>query len=522
MCRKEHERVCQIKRRDLHKLIMKKLSQVIIFTIFIFILFSSSAWSQSLLYEANCSRKQISNTIQFASFKTEANFCYKCSQAYASSVEVRHEVEASFPAPFIPKKCFLTIAVVGNHSFEERYSYCSSETNRQAVNGKNQRFCMNEDYITAIHESFNKMSACFNFNQLQQNDLFSLISHESGGILNARSSKKARCLGQLTLGYVKHINNIIKSTNYKKPDPHSVIWKNVLARCPDLKSSPTQMANITCATTQNPDKCLFYTFFGAKRSLKDVRDRLDSENKFMGKREFPDAKEQTFIPATHSRAIRKYQNMLDLLPIKRKEMMVIKGTFREEFGAEKFHYVMWDDLEIYNNKIHEKIDWTQKVEIKKVQMFQSENDVLSMFMFWTHNGGHTVANKGFTRRLNRLKQEIARGGCEPENQELRCQMRRYIEKGEKIPSPLVFKYFKRDLRNTYIGSGSRKIEVSGFIQNILDSRVEAFNIIDNGNRNKLINHYKKNGIDDKDAVFDFLRDTDKTCPKVEYKKDNSL
>ena len=513
---------------------MKKLSQVIIFTtIFVFILFSSSAWSQSLPdnriqevsepekvppYEANCSQNQINNTMKFASYKSQADYCFVCEYENKSSFEALSKIKEVSTA-LIPKECFLTIAVVGNHSFGERYSYCSEETNRHAVTSNGQRFCINEDYITTIHESFNKMSRCFNFNQAQQNQLFMLINRESRGILNARSETKARCLGQMTEEYVEHINDIIESVGWKNPYPDVGIWKDVLERCPDLESSRIQLSSITCESTQNPDKCLLYTFFGNKMSIKNIRSRLDSDPDYMGRREFPNTEEQTFISATDSLSKQKYQNMLDLLPMKRKEMMVMKGTFKEEFGSKEFHYVMWDDSEIYNNDIHKKIDWTKKVEIRKQNIFQKENDIVDMFMFWAHNGGGSVAQDGFTVRLERLKQQIARGGCEPNNQELRCQMRRQIERGEKIPSHLALDYFQRDLRRTYSAGVSRKIEVSEFIKNIIEARDDAFNTSVDKNKNKLIKHYNRNAIEDEKEILDFLKDSDQICPKLEYKKE---
>ena len=485
---------------------MRKLFKFI-FSFFILTLTSLSFSAWSLPYEANCSEPQKERTRQFSPSETEAGFCIECDYS-KTSAENLSALKNFNLIPTIPKKCFLAIATRGNHIFDNRYNYCSKETNPSPIKG---RFCINEDYITAVHETFKKMSFCFGFDQKVQNDLFFMINHESGGVLNARSSTGARCLGQITQGYVKTINNIINSTNRKRPDPESYIWADLLSRCPDLESSRINLNSITCEATQNPEKCLLYSFFGKKRSLNSIQDTLDSTHGYMGNREFPTvekALDKEILPNTQQ-AQQKYQNMLSLLPMKQKEMLIIKATLN---NGKKVNWVMWDDTEIYDRKIHSRIDWTQEVEIKKTDLFQNERDIKAMFMYWGHNGGETISKNGFKTRLRKLKQSIA-GGCKPKNKQLRCQMRRKIESGEKVPNALALEFFQQDLSSSYPSkSSTRRNEVSNYVTNIIKDRNSAFGVDEASRQNLYKKYYKKNDIEKTDAL-QFLRTANSKCPK---------
>ena len=473
--------------------------------IFLFSQFFFSSWP--LPYEGNCSKGQKERTSQFSSSRTEANYCFDC--------ELKSLGFSNFIIDFqnrlydtIPKDCFLAIAVRGNQIFKNRYNYCSSEKNRKNLAGWNQRFCINEDYITAIYETFKKMSYCFNFDKQTQKDIFYMINHESGGILNARSQTGARCLGQITGDYVKTINGIIDSVNRKNSHPEAFIWRDLLARCPDLESARIKLSTINCEATQNPEKCLFYSFFGKQRSFYSIQERLDSPHSYMSNRQFPKAED--FIPSAESLGKQRYQNMLNLFPIKGKEMLVVKAALKD---GRKVSWVIWDDSEVYDNNLHSKIDWTQEVDIRKVNMFQNERNIRSMFMYWSHNGGETLSRSGFTERLKRLKHDIAKGGCRESNQELRCRMRRRVENGKGIPNHLALNYFKRDLRRTYRGDKKRKAEVANYVNNIIEGRDIAFDYSNSKNREILLRYHENNDID-RETARQFIEDVDQKCSKV--------
>ena len=479
------------------------------------------SWS-SLPYQTTCTEGQKERTEKFSSFQTEANYCFSCEANNSDSITDILSYQNISYHNTIPKECFLAVALRGNRIFSNRYDYCSSEDNRSSLKG--QKFCINEDYITAIYESFKKMSACFNFDKTMQEDLFHLINHESGGILNARSESNARCLGQITKEYVEHINNIIRTANWKRPHPATFIWKDILKKCPDLERAQIKcdyiknsagerkclLPTINCQATQNPDKCLLYTFFGQKKAFENILERFNSPSGFMGNKEFPQPKE--FIPKEQTKARERYQNMLNLLPMRRKEMLVMKVTLKT---GQKRTWVMWDDSEIYKNKLHTKIDWSQPTEIKKISFFENERDIRTMFTYWSHNGGVSLSRGGFTRRLERLKQDIARGSCAVGSEELRCQMRSRLEEGKKIPNSLALKYFEKDLYRTYGGEivgQNRKLEVSKYVRNTIDSRSIVFDSSNEEYKNQILKHYEKSGIDESTAN-QFLKDTDKICPK---------
>lgn len=488
--------------------------------IFLFSQFSFSSWP--LPYERNCSKGQKERTSQFSFSRVEAKYCFGCKLLSSidsmSALDGKLEIISKYDT--IPKDCFLAIAVRGNQIFEDRYNYCSSENNRKHLAGWNQRFCINKDYITAIHETFKKMSYCFNFDKETQKDIFYMINHESGGILNSRSPTKARCLGQITKDYVEMINRIIGSANRKNPHSEAFIWKDILAKCPDLESARiNKLRTINCEATQNPEKCLLYSFFGKKRSFYSIQKGLDSPHSYMGNRQFPKAED--FIPSTEPLGKQRYQNMLSLFPIKGKEMLVVKAALKD---GRKVSWVIWDDSEVYNNNLHRKIDWTQEADIRKVNMFQNERNIRSMFMYWSHNGGETLSRDGFTERLKRLKYDIAKGGCKENNQELRCQMRRRVENGGGVPNYLALNYFKRDLRRTYRGKFAdkrRKAEVADYVNNIIDERDIAFDYSNSKNRNLLLMYHENNGID-RETAKQFIEDADQRCPKaLDIQKDTS-
>ena len=500
--------------------------------------------SESLPYKANCSKGQKQRTLQFIPVSTEATYCFECSpKEQQTLLKLKKDIDDFFSkTKTIPKKCFLAIAVRGNKIFDSRYRYCSNENNVNFLEGRDQKFCINNDYITAVYKAFKKMSYCFNFDKKTQEDIFLLINRESGGILNTRSPSFARCLGQITKDYVTTINTSIEKADNKNPHSNSFIWNNFVNRCPDLKSLRIkEKTTLNCQASQNPQLCLLYSFFGNARSLHNIQKRLDSPHDYMGNQEFPSAEDLMPEEATTT-AKKRYQSLLELFPIKRKEMIVMKITVKT--GEEKT-WVIWDDSEIYNGKLHKKIDWTKPVNIKKVNIFENERDIKTMFMYWAHSGGGSLSRGGFTARLKRLKQSIARGGCDPlicqeikknlereickENQEskcqemkinlenagcnpeLRCQMRRKLEKGERISNSLAEEFFQRDLKQTL---EHRKLEVGNYVRNIFCSRSQAFDNREGSSTYKTLESYYKNNKIDKNVAKNFIEETDKNCPQA--------
>jgi len=484
--------------------------------IIIVLFLSFPSWS--LPYQANCSDDQKDRTSQFAPSSTEADFCFECEYQNANGALIKLQNLDVILYDVIPKECFLAIATRGHHIFGERYIYCSSENNSSHLEGSDQKFCINEDYITSLYQAFNKMAYCFDFDKKTQEDLFYMINRESGGILNSKSETEARCLGQITKTYTENINNIIESLERKNPHKESFIWKDVLERCPDLEDSQISMATLNCESTQNPEKCLLYSFFGKKRSYYSIQERLDSPMDFMGdNREFPSAEELAEELAKKkinldSEGKQKYEDMLKLFPMKGREILILRASLQD---GRKIRFVMWAPSEIYDSNLHTKIDWSQEVDIRKVNLFENEEDIKAMFMYWSHNGGESLSRPGFIKRLKKLKQDIASGGCGKNSQELRCQMRRNLDNGGQVTNNQALQYFERNLKQTYPSRNkNRRREVSEYVRKIIESRSQVFETTPGTKNNNLMLEYFKNNAIPEEKAQAFIKHADEICPQT--------
>ncbi|MDE0518836.1 MAG: hypothetical protein OXH36_04695 [Bdellovibrionales bacterium] len=306
--------------------------------IFILILFTHSpialANDSKLPYDSQCTKHKIQRTNDLAQDPsiTEADFCEQCESYFANTLEDYISIKEIFTA--IPKQCFLAMALRGNRLFSyDQYVHCESKN--QASFDKRRKFCINEDYINTIYEAWTDVAECFNYSLERQKEIFHLINQESGGILNIKSKTGARCLGQVTIDYVKTINTLIRSADKKNPLQHSEIYTEVAQRCPQMTEKALENINfITCQTSLDPHTCLFYTFYGLERNHRIMTNNLQSKLDYMGNREFPES------------VAHKYQ-----LPIKLNEMLHITGTTK---NGNSVDWVIWDDSELY--ELWERID----------------------------------------------------------------------------------------------------------------------------------------------------------------------
>ena len=256
----------------------------------------------------------------------------------------------------IPKQCFIAMAIRGNTLFpSKQYVHC--EAKNEAYFHKGRKFCINEDYINTIYSAWKDITECFNYGLERQEEVFHLINRESGGVLNARSVTGARCLGQVTIDYVKTINNNLKNSS---------LYKKLKQRCPKLVEEKVlkDINFITCQTSMDPYTCLFYTLYGLERNHEKMKTNLQSKLDYMGTREFPEEIK------------RKYD-----LPIKLNEMLHITGTTK---NGNSFNWIVWDDSEFYH--LWKKIDTSKELTIKKAPLFKKQADVEQMFNYWAHNG----------------------------------------------------------------------------------------------------------------------------------------
>ncbi|MBC6415361.1 MAG: hypothetical protein GDA46_03105 [Bdellovibrionales bacterium] len=446
----------------------------------LFFSFLAESFLEKDFFEKKCTSEEIARTNK--KFKTsEINLCMECQTK-------------------IPHECFLAMAIRGNRIFEaKQYKYCQKEESTSFKS--NQKFCINNNYITALLQAFNDMSYCFQFNKEKREVMFHLMNHESGAILNVMSPTGASCLGQITEDYVKTINKIIKDSNSK----HHNIWQEVSSRCPEVENFKIEDLNsMNCQSMLNPHKCLMYTFFGLRKSYKNIEERLNSEPGFeprhMGNREF---KSSDSFPSQGDLAKVKYENFLSLLPIDRKEMLTVKGR---NIDGKKINWLIWDDSEIY--LWYRKIDWSDEtLEIQKVPLFEREEDIKTMFVYWSHNGGHSLSRDFFILSVKDLKQELAKI-CHEDSKEFRCKMRNQVQEGQGLSSVLAHEFFREDIFKNYPGNKARKNEVANYVSKIIESGDFIFNL-----EYDLSEILKSNEEGIENFIFQFQKDVSEFCPK---------
>ena len=462
--------------------------------IFIFtLIYTSAAFTKEWLpYDTTCSKYEIQRTDKLAQDPsiTEADFCERCESRFANILEIYISIKNKFTV--IPKQCFLAMALRGDTLFpSSQYVHCESKN--KAFFSKVRKVCINEDYINTIYTAWKNIVECFNYSTKKQKEIFHLINQESGGILNVRSATGARCLGQVTIDYVKTINNIISSSNKTNPLKHSEIYREVIQRCPQLKEKVLKNINfITCQTSMDPYTCLFYTFYGLERNHRKMKENLQSKLDYIGSKEFPQSIKS------------KYQ-----LPIRLNEMLYITGTTK---NGNSFNWVVWDDSELY--ELWKKIDDSKELTIKKVSLFKKQEDIEQMFNYWAHNGGQTLVNSSLIKRIERLKRNIAQS-CKANSQENRCLAREQIKTGKGIDSSLALKIFTADLLATYPSkSRTRRKEVAQYVQKMLISNRRVFNSSDT---NFMLNHYAKvqPNLSEGERIS-FQKQISNICPKLNF------
>ncbi|MCZ0932813.1 MAG: hypothetical protein OXJ52_06655 [Oligoflexia bacterium] len=467
--------------------------------IFIFtLIYTPNALTKEWLpYDTQCTKYEIQRTDDLAQDPsiTEADFCERCESRFANMLEIYISIKDKFTV--IPKQCFLAMALRGDALFaSSQYVHCESKN--KAFFSKVRKFCINEDYINTIYTAWKDTAECFNYDTEKQKEIFHLINQESGGILNVRSATGARCLGQVTIDYVKTINNIINSSNKTNPLKYSEIYREVAQRCPRLKEKVLKNINfITCQTSLDPYTCLFYTFYGLERNHRKMKENLQSKLDYMGNREFPKS------------VANKYQ-----LPIRLNEILHVTGTTK---NGNKFNWVIWDDSELYN--LWSKIDDSKELTIKKAPLFKNQEHIEQMFNYWAHNGGQSLVNSSVTKRIERLKRNIARS-CKSHSQENRCLAREQIKEGKGIDSSLALKMFTSDLLATYPStSRTRRKEVAQYVQKMVASNRRVFNY-DEGSKdtNFMLNRYARiQPNSNEEEKISFQKQISNICPKLNFK-----
>ena len=434
--------------------------------------FSGQAYSESLVFPyQKCNKQNVNYTERVTSEQaiTEAKHCFDCQESSPSINATFKQLTKNFYSSVIPKQCFLAIALRGNRIFpNDRYVSCSENDLRQ-FDGHT-KFCIDENYVDMIHEAFAKMSQCFNFNVIRQKKVLNLINQESGGVLNITSPTAARCLGQLTIDYVKEINRHIRSRKYSNPLKYSEIYDEVIKRCPDLRNKVLKNINsITCQTTQDPYICLFYTFFGLEKNHRTIQDNINAVTDYMGTREFSDSEKQIFQ-----------------LPLRVNEILNVKAIL----DGKEIHWTFWDDSELYDTLRRSK---RQIVILKanKIPLFKNQEDIVSLFNYWTHNGGNSISKTRVIPMVERLKKSIARS-CKENSKKPICLLRHQIQNGQSLSTASTWSFFEKDILRNYPASRTRKKEVAYYIRDMANTNKQTF-VYEEGSlqTNTMLNYYKK-------------------------------
>ena len=413
----------------------------------------------------------------------------------------------------ISPECFLASGLRGNSILEyRRASYCKNKKNRRPVGVR--RHCINQEYVKMVSEVFSEVANCLDFTIKEKKMLFNLINHESGFILNARSSTWARCFGQLTIRYIQEINR----RNNIKGDELQLLYKRATKKCPGLKDKilSSGSKSLTCEVTHSPYSCLLYTALGSKLALVESakvlnnpfdyskRERFSAQGKKLfqlpiksgemlvvkfkkdkGSRTFwNDAEIYSFVGNKKGRKVVKVQkipfNYMGKAKLSGKEKRILQTPIKlaemvavdvNEKGGPRT-YIFWSDRELqtFMRKIEKK-----DIEIKRIRevpLFENKEDVVHALSYWSHNGGGSVYNSVAPVLIRDLKRNISKA-CKETSKEKRCSFRRRIQRGKGISTPEMLSHLKRGLLADYSIASHRK-QVSEFMDKIISDNKAVF------------------------------------------------
>ena len=428
-------------------------------------------------YEKQCSPDNLNWTNQFihediinfdpafSSAQTEAQApCIKCSTenniTNSNSVDNINNVREPITpvVPDIPEVCFYASAIHSSIWEDKPYQYWHCESAQSARPTKQDgdqaiRPCLNEDYVQSTAKAFNQLADCFEFSSEEKEQIFKMFHHESRWMLNAKSSKEARCYGQLTSRSILEINHRIKLRTRMSS---YTIYDSVVKKCPGLadKVLPPSVAraltteqmtrkvvgdtrylkgldtlkeefepeyannnnSLTCGLTHDPYSCLFYALFDIKKNMDTYDNTLDNPKSYVNEEIYN-------TPG--------YQTLKEdfLMPIQLDEMLVIKGEFINTETGEKLkckdrsgnettfcEMTFWDDSELLDTlfyKYDSEGDLKQKyrynrsnMQIMKISVFNTEK-LKPVLTALAHSGGASVAGPNFRIFMESIKRRIS-------------------------------------------------------------------------------------------------------------------
>ena len=390
----------------------------------------------------------------------------------------------------VPLECFFASAVRGASIYNpgRDFYYCEKNSNRpgnMSVTDNNEktriilprRACLNKNYMYLTARAFNKTADCFGFGKSEKESIFNLFHHESSFLHNIKSPTGARCYGQLTIDTIKEINKQIYFRDAPAPLPYSYIFDEVIDKCPGLQNavlnskisesvertgrktiqkfnSIVSRSPVSCKITQNPYSCLFYAFYNIKKNSVEIEAQFHKPTSRFGKK--------NNIPMEFKERF--------LLPIRLDSMVGVTSANGKDM-------IFWDDSELWLALKERPFDSLSN--IRKLPLFENEEEVMELFNFWTYNGGISVTLTYMTKFIKQLKRAIA-APCPPDSATRICQYRRTVSKGRGLATADIKKDFQAYIQQHYqtndkkIGASliqkeKRRKEVTNFVSNVTRS-----------------------------------------------------
>ena len=356
------------------------------------------------------------------------NACVECStkgdSVFSSSETSVDDLQKALAFP-IPRECFFAAATrkLSRKGSRTGFYYCKSpesktpkKSMRVVTNeGKKKLLyprspCFNEAYISLIADSFHYMARCFGFNTQERQDIFALFNHESSFVLNKRSNRKARCIGQVTKGTVHTMNRYVYMSNDEMLSSYHNIYREALKNCPDLSTkarlpevlfeepnpsySKLKKINknfpVSCLTSQDPYACFFYSMYNIKVNKLHLEKRLSSAHENLPQNlEIPESTKDIFQ-----------------LPIRLNEVLHVREIRTEENGEKKTtDFFFQNDYELME-AIAEGRYQTKNLQIKKATLYNFDEKAKAALIHWSYNGGASIINDYLKEFLTKKKKHI--------------------------------------------------------------------------------------------------------------------
>ena len=390
---------------------------------------------------------------------TEAAACSHCSRLEpiehkpSSSLGDVSVKQAAEQASYIPDMCFLASMFNTKEPGKNNFYYCqgggkwlsktmnfhSCENVRAGLGcslglardqqeGSSRdihprKYCLNQEYVQMTAKAFRQTSDCFDFSPKEQRDLFTMLNHESGFALNARSSTHARCYGQITMDVFHAVNRYVHYKDKEKAwRSQSGIYEDVMKKseCSFLGDKMVRLpfeqgykgsvdnydkkfndefsnnwSRMTCPATRDPYTCLFYSMYFYK---------LQQHLFFSEYHEIPKDIGLWDREKYGSSAGDFYA------PIRLNEIVIVKGKITKTNGEEV--YVEWliDSDHELKKILDTKFTYNRDdLRIQKINVYDEDGgDLFRDVTQISYNGGRKIIKGYFPEYMNNLKRQVAK------------------------------------------------------------------------------------------------------------------